>query len=85
MILVWAGVALLLLKLLEIGPVAELSWWWVLAPFGLGLLWFEFGERIFGMDRRKGDEEVHERRRRERIAELFGKKPGSGSKSGKDR
>jgi len=34
-----AGVVLLLFKYLELGPVAGWSWWVVLAPFGLAVLW----------------------------------------------
>ena len=33
-----AGVALLLLKYLQIGFVADWSWWWVLSPFALAVV-----------------------------------------------
>ncbi len=29
------GILLVLLKYLEIGPVATWSWWWVLSPFAV--------------------------------------------------
>jgi energy-coupling factor transporter ATP-binding protein EcfA2 len=35
MYLVWTGAFLVALKLLQVGPFAELSWWWVFAPLGL--------------------------------------------------
>lgn len=38
------GVLLLLLKYLEIGPVALWSWWTVLAPFGLAVLWWAWAD-----------------------------------------
>ncbi len=38
------GVILLLLKYLEIGPVAAWSWWTVLAPFGLAVLWWAWAD-----------------------------------------
>ncbi|MEG0975356.1 MAG: TIGR04438 family Trp-rich protein [Comamonas sp.] len=38
------GVILLLLKYLEIGPVAMWSWWTVLAPFGLAVLWWAWAD-----------------------------------------
>jgi small Trp-rich protein len=34
------GVILLVLKYLEIGPVAVWEWWLVLAPFGLATIWW---------------------------------------------
>ena len=38
------GVVLLALKYLEIGPVALWSWWMVLAPFGLAVLWWAWAD-----------------------------------------
>ncbi len=76
MILVWIGVALVALKLAQIGPVGELAWWWVVAPFGLALIWFEWGERILGRDRRKLEHEEHSQRRKERLEKQFGPAKG---------
>ena len=42
MLLVYGGLLLLLLKWLEVGPVAAWSWLYVLAPFGLAFIWFEY-------------------------------------------
>jgi small Trp-rich protein len=85
MILIWAGLALVVMKLLEIGPVAEWTWWWVLTPFTLGLIWFEWGEKLFGLDRRPADQDAHELRRKERVASQFRDKSVTGSKSGKSK
>lgn len=60
------GCLLLVLKLAELGPVAELSWWWVLAPFALAALWWNWADAS-GYTKRKATEEV-ERRREERRA-----------------
>ena len=38
------GVMLLLLKYLEIGPVAAWTWYTVLAPFGLAVLWWAWAD-----------------------------------------
>ena len=38
------GVAGLLLKGLEISPVAQLDWWMVLAPFGMAVAWWAWAD-----------------------------------------
>jgi small Trp-rich protein len=40
MYLLGLGVILLVMKYLEIGPVAVWEWWVVLAPFGLATIWW---------------------------------------------
>ena len=37
MYLLGIGIVLVLLKYLEIGPIAAWSWWWVLAPMWMPL------------------------------------------------
>jgi small Trp-rich protein len=69
--LLWIGVLLVMLKWFELGPFAALSWWWVLAPLGGALLWFEGLEKLFGRDRRKVDSIEWEKRRRERVSQGF--------------
>jgi small Trp-rich protein len=71
MYLLWIGVVFLLLKLLEIGPLAQWSWWWVLAPLAAAVLWFEALEKVFGRDRRKLEQVESERLRKERVAQQF--------------
>lgn|GEM_PF-3556983 len=60
------GTVLLLMKWFELGPVARLSWWIVLAPFIVGLLWFEVIEPIFGFDKKKAHSEM-EKFKKERL------------------
>lgn len=75
MILIWAGLAAILLKLLAIGPFGELSWWWTLSPFVLALLWFEVLEKPLGFHRRSSAHTEIEKRRKARVAEQFPKQP----------
>ena len=57
------GIVGLLLKYLEIGPVAALSWWLVLTPFALAVAWWAWADssgytkrkEIQKMDKRKQD------------------------------
>lgn len=60
------GTILLLMKWFELGPVARLSWWIVLAPFIVGLLWFEVVEPIFGFDKKKAHSDM-EKFKKERL------------------
>ena len=64
--LVWIGVAMIVLKVLEISVFSELSWWWVALPFGVGLLWFELVEKRLGMDKKKAFDEI-DKAKKERI------------------
>jgi small Trp-rich protein len=61
MYLLGLGVILLLLKNLEIGFVANWSWWWVLSPFGLAVLWWACADAT-GYTKRKAMEREEERR-----------------------
>ena len=51
--LIIAIVLLTVLKYFEVGPVANMSWWWIFGLFALSFLWFEFGERMLVRDKRK--------------------------------
>jgi small Trp-rich protein len=68
--LVWIGVAMIVLKVLEISVFSELSWWWVALPFGVGLLWFELVEKRLGMDKKKAFDEI-DKAKKERIKKRF--------------
>jgi small Trp-rich protein len=65
--LLLVGLLLLVSKLLDFGPLAELSWWWVLLPFLLALIWWEVFERRLGLDKKKAFDEL-EKAKQERIA-----------------
>ena len=62
-----SGLALLVSKLLAIGPFADLSWWWVLLPFVGSLVWWEVFERRLGLDKKTAFDEL-EQAKKDRIA-----------------
>ena len=62
------GLVLMALKFLEVGPVAEWSWWWVLAPFALAAAWWWLADAT-GYTRRRAmarEEELKAERTNER-------------------
>lgn len=59
------GVLLMLLKYLEIVPVASWSWWWVLSPFAVAAVWWAWADAT-GYTKRKAMEQM-EQRKRDRI------------------
>lgn len=65
-------VLLSILRYFEVGPFAELSWWWIVGLVGVAFIWFEFIERIFGLDKRKAHEQL-EKARKERVTRTFKK------------
>jgi small Trp-rich protein len=70
MFLIIPIVALSILKYFEIGPFANLSWWWIVALMAVAFIWFEFIERMLGLDKRKAHEQL-EKAREERIKKTF--------------
>jgi len=75
------GVALLLLKYLEIGPVAGWDWWIVLAPFGLAVAWWTYADKS-GYSKRKAMEKMDARKqaRLDRQRDAMGLTPKKGKK-----
>ena len=59
------GLLLILLKYLEIGPVAGWSWWWVLAPLAAAVLWWAWADAS-GYTKRRAMERM-EQRKQDRI------------------
>jgi small Trp-rich protein len=59
------GIAALAMKYFEIGPVATLSWWIVLAPFGLAAVWWWWADASGYTKRREVDK--MDKRRQNRI------------------
>ena len=55
------GVVLILLKYLEVGPVANWSWWWVLAPFAVAAAWWAWADAT-GYTKRKAMEKMDQRK-----------------------
>ena len=71
--LVAIGALLLLAKLAELGPVGEWSWWIILAPFGLAVLWWQFSDST-GLTQRRAIDKMEQRKvdRRDRALEALG-------------
>jgi small Trp-rich protein len=65
--LLYIGLALLVSKLLDFGPLADVSWWWVCLPFVLALVWWEVLERRLGLEKKKAFDEL-EQSKKDRIA-----------------
>ncbi|MBL8516063.1 MAG: TIGR04438 family Trp-rich protein [Betaproteobacteria bacterium] len=73
MYLLIIGFLLVLLKFMDINPVSQWSWWWVLSPFIIILIWWEVIERVFKL-REKREEAKLVEERKERLDRLMGKK-----------
>lgn len=61
MYLLGIGIVFLLLKYLEIGPMATWSWLIVLSPFALAVVWWAWADAS-GYTKRKAMEREEERR-----------------------
>ncbi|TFW09980.1 TIGR04438 family Trp-rich protein [Oxalobacteraceae bacterium OM1] len=72
MLLIVPIVVLSILRYFEVGPFANLSWWWIGGLFAIAFVWFEFIERMLGLDKRKAHESL-EKARRERVNKAFKK------------
>ncbi|MGZ3239354.1 MAG: TIGR04438 family Trp-rich protein [Burkholderiaceae bacterium] len=70
MFLIIAIAALTALKYFEIGPFADMSWWWVTGLMLVAFIWFEFIERMLGLDKRKAHDES-DKLRKERVRKAF--------------
>ena len=55
------GIILLVLKYLEFGFVGELSWYWVLSPFGMAVAWWAWADWS-GYTKRKAVERENDRK-----------------------
>lgn len=61
MYFVGLGLALMLMKYLELGPVAGLSWIWVLSPFALAVAWWAWADAS-GYTKKRAMERENERK-----------------------
>ena len=76
MLFLGLGIVLLVLKYLEIGAVADWSWWVVLSPFGLAVAWWAWADWS-GYTKRKAVERENERKqaRIDKSRDAMGLKP----------
>jgi len=63
MYLLGLGLVLLVMKYMEIGPVAGLSWIWVFTPFALAVAWWYWADAS-GYTAKKAMERENERKQR---------------------
>lgn len=73
------GVALLLMKYLEVDPVAAWSWWTVLSPFGVAVAWWSWADssgwtKKQAMKREQAKTQARIDKNREAIGTLTSKK-----------
>jgi small Trp-rich protein len=66
-------VALVVLRFLEVWRFADLSWWYIVGLMVFAFIWFEFIEKMLGLDKKK-EHNVQEKRRKERIKNSFDKR-----------
>ncbi|CDG81744.1 TIGR04438 family Trp-rich protein [Janthinobacterium agaricidamnosum] len=70
---IFAILALCLLRYFEVWRFAALSWWWIVGLMLAAFLWFEFIEPMLGLDKRKAHD-VDDKRRKDRIRQTFDKR-----------
>jgi small Trp-rich protein len=56
--LLWFSFLLLILRYFEVSVFATLSWGWVILPFVLTFIWFEFIEPRLGLQKKKAMDEM---------------------------
>lgn len=61
MVFIVIGVLLIGLKVAEIGPVGVWSWWWVLSPFALAAVWWQFADAT-GLTKKREMDKMEERK-----------------------
>ena len=76
MYLLGLGLILLVMKFLAVDPVVTWSWWLVLLPFGLAVLWWAWADKS-GYTKRKAMEREDQRRqvRIDKNREALGNSP----------
>lgn len=69
-------VVLGVLKYFEVWKFADMSWWWVIGLMIFAFIWFEYVEKIFGLDKKKAHNEDEKRReaRKKKAFESNGRK-----------
>jgi small Trp-rich protein len=65
--------ALCVLRYLEVWRFAELSWWYIVALMVFAFVWFEFIEKMLGLDKKKEHNEAA-KRHKERVRKTFDKR-----------
>jgi len=66
-------VALIGLRYFEVWRFAELSWWYIVGLMVVAFIWFEFIEKMLGLDKKKAHN-LDQKRRNERVNNTFNKR-----------
>lgn len=74
MIIIGIVIVLALSWLLKAGPLGDISGWWVGLAALAAFIWFEFGEPLFGLDKKSKAADSLNKIRQERVKKTFGKK-----------
>ncbi len=62
--------ALVALRGLEVWRFAELSWWYIVGLMVFAFVWFEFIEKMLGLDKKKAHD-VQDKNRQARVKQAF--------------
>ncbi len=60
------------LRFFEVWRFADLSWWYIVGLMVFAFVWFEFIEKMLGLDKKK-EHDVDNKRRQARVKEAFDK------------
>lgn len=60
------------LKYFEVWKFGTMSWWWVIGLMIIAFIWFEYIEKMLGLDKKKAHDEDRQRREA-RVKEQFDK------------
>ena len=66
-------IALAALRGFEVWRFADMSWWVIAALVAFAFIWFEFIEKMLGLDKKK-DHELQDKRRNERVKKSLDKR-----------
>ena len=66
-------VALLALRGFEVWRFADLSWWYIVGLMVLAFIWFEFIEKMLGLDKKK-EHQLQDDRRARRVRKSLDKR-----------
>jgi small Trp-rich protein len=71
------AIVLLGLKLAELGPFADLSWWWIALLLGLAFVWWEVIDPMFALSQKRAMKQMDQRReaRADRARKSLGMRP----------
>ncbi len=59
MILILLTITLAALKFFDVSFMDNVSWWWIVGLFFVTFVWFEFFERLLGLDKKKAHDEYN--------------------------